>query len=286
MIEVGFIAFNFGRTILPVRWLLTKSNYQLNLMTLNMNNRTLIILNILALVAVLTVNALANILPINGMNTGQISDLYPSLFTPAGFTFSVWSVIYLSLIVFSIAQIKVKDKSYFKELSLWFLLSCVANASWILVWHHLFIAASVVIMLVLLYSLTQIFLLLQRNNLSRKEWFLILLPFIFYLSWICVATIADVSALLISIHWAGRFLSPPYWTIIMIGIATALGLSIAFKFKEPAFLLVLMWAFFGIYSKWARTENNTIAYTALVAIVVLGVVFGKLLLDKRKQAAI
>ncbi|MBK7650552.1 MAG: tryptophan-rich sensory protein, partial [Flammeovirgaceae bacterium] len=91
-----------------------------------MSNRIFIILNILALVAVLTVNALANILPINGMNTGQISDLYPSLFTPAGFTFSVWSVIYLSLIVFSIAQIKVKDKSYFKELSLWFLLSCVA----------------------------------------------------------------------------------------------------------------------------------------------------------------
>jgi benzodiazapine receptor len=249
-----------------------------------MSNRIFIILNILALVAVLTVNALANILPINGMNTGQISDLYPSLFTPAGFTFSVWSVIYLSLIVFSIAQIKVKDKSYFKELSLWFLLSCVANASWILVWHHLFIAASVVIMLVLLYSLTRIFLLLQRNNLSQKEWFLILLPFIFYLSWICVATIADVSALLISIHWTGGFLSSTYWTITMIGIAAALGFYIAFRFKEPAFLLALMWAFFGIYSKWTETQNNVIVYTALISIVILGIVFVKLLLDKIKAS--
>ncbi len=253
-------------------------------MTLNMNNRILIILNILALVAVLTVNALANILPINGMNTGQISDLYPSLFTPAGFTFSVWSVIYLSLIVFSIAQIKIKDKPYFKELSLWFLLSCVANASWILVWHHLFIAASVVIMLVLLYSHTRIFLLLQKNNLSRREWFLILLPFIFYLSWICVATIADVSALLISIHWTGGFLSSTYWTLVMIGIAAALGLYIAFQFKEPAFLLVLMWAFFGIYSKWTGTENNPIVYSALISIVILGIVFGTLLIDKIKTS--
>ncbi|MDZ7650849.1 MAG: hypothetical protein U5K54_28980 [Cytophagales bacterium] len=76
------------------------------------------------------------------MNTGQISDLYPSLFTPAGFTFSVWSLIYLSLIGFSTTQVIVKDKPYFKELSLWFILSCISNISWILAWHHLFTAAS------------------------------------------------------------------------------------------------------------------------------------------------
>jgi len=219
------------------------------------------------------------------MNTGQISDLYPSLFTPAGFTFSVWSVIYLSLIVFSIAQIKITNKPYFKELSRWFLLSCIANASWILVWHHLFTAASVVVMLVLLYSLTQIFLLLKRNSLSQKEWFLILLPFICYLSWICVATIANVSTLFISLNWLGGFLSPSNWTNIMIGIAALLGLFIANQFKEPAFLLVLMWAFFGIYSKWNGTENNLIAYTAMGSILVLGVVFVKLLLDKRKETS-
>lgn len=248
-----------------------------------MSTRSLIILNSIALVGVFTVNALANILPINGMNTGQISDLYPSLFTPAGFTFSVWSLIYLSLIGFSTTQYQIKDKPYFKELSLWFLLSCIANASWILVWHHLYTAASVVVMLVLLYSLTQIFLLLQRNNLSRKEWFLILLPFIYYLSWICVATIANISTLLISINWSGGFLTPIYWTIVMIGIAATLGLYIAFQFKEPAFLLVLMWAFFGIYSKWANTENNGIAYAALIAIPVLAIVFIKQMLDKRKE---
>jgi benzodiazapine receptor len=247
-----------------------------------MSNRTLIIVNIIALVGVITVNALANILPINGMNTGQISDLYPSLFTPAGFTFSVWSLIYLSLIVFSGAQFQIKDKSYFKELSLWFILSCISNISWILAWHHLFTAASVIIMLILLYSLTQIFLLLQRNNLNRKEWFLILLPFIFYLTWICVATIANISTLLIALNWTGGFLSPTYWTITMISIAAALGLYIAFRLKEPAFLLVLMWAFFGIYSRWTGGENNAISYTALVSIMGLLIAFGKLLFDKLK----
>ncbi|MFN7791589.1 MAG: tryptophan-rich sensory protein, partial [Cyclobacteriaceae bacterium] len=129
--------------------------------------KTLLIGNIVALAAVLTVNALANILPINGMNTGQISNLYPSLFTPAGFTFSIWSIIYLLLIAFAVGQFVIKDKPYFKELSLWFLLSCLANASWILVWHYLFTAASVVFMLILLYSLTRIFLLLQSNEFTK-----------------------------------------------------------------------------------------------------------------------
>ena len=87
--------------------------------------------NFLGLVLVLTLNALANALPINGMNTGQISDLYPSLFTPAGFTFSIWGIIYLLLIIFGVAQFFIKDQHYYKELSLWFMLSCIANASWI-----------------------------------------------------------------------------------------------------------------------------------------------------------
>ena len=246
--------------------------------------KKLSLVNIAALIVVLTINALANILPINGMNTGQISELYPSLFTPAGFTFSIWSVIYLLLISFSIAQFKIKDRPYFKELSLWFLLSCLANASWILVWHHLFTAASVVVMLLLLYSLTRIFLLLTNNTFSRTEWVTIKLPFIFYLSWICVATIANISTLLISVNWNGGFLSPMYWTMILIGIAAILGLFIAFQFKEPAFLLVLMWAFFGIYSKWIGTDYDMIANTARIAAIVLALMFGKLLIDKRKTS--
>ena len=243
------------------------------------------ILNIFALVVVLTVNTLANILPINGMNTGQISDLYPSLFTPAGFTFSIWSVIYLLLITFAISQFKIKDQLYFKELSMWFLLSCVANVSWILAWHHLYTTASVVIMLTLLYSLTRIFLLLNNNQLSKTEWFLIKLPFIFYLAWICVATIANISALLVSLHWLGGFLTPAYWTITMIAIAGLLGLFIAFRFKEPAFLLVLMWAFFGIYSNWAGTENASIGNMSRLYIFLLALAFIKLMIDKRKATA-
>ncbi len=239
-----------------------------------MNKRTFITLNILALIGVLTVNALANILPINGMNTGELSALYPSLFTPAGFTFSIWSVIYLLLIGFVIVQRSIYSKPYFVELSIWFLLSCIANASWILAWHYQFLYASVLIMFLLLFSLSKIFLLLQRADLKTlSDKLLVKLPFLFYLSWICVATIANVSALLVSLSWAGGILSPTIWTITMISVASVLGIFIAERYREPAFLLVLIWALFGIYSKWTGTENNSIATTALTELILLAVLF-------------
>jgi translocator protein len=239
-----------------------------------MKSRNFLILNILALIGVLTINALANILPINGMNTGEVSALYPSLFTPAGFTFSIWSVIYLLLIGFVIVQFSIQTKTYFTELSLWFLASCVFNMSWILVWHYQLIYASVLIMLLLLFSLTKMFLLLQHHELnSWYEKLFIKLPFTFYLSWICVATIANISALFVSLSWNGGILSPSVWTITMISVASVVGIFITERYREPAFLLVLIWAFFGIYSKWNGTENQSISTTALTELLLLGILF-------------
>jgi hypothetical protein len=59
-----------------------------------MNTKGISILNFITFALVLTVNALANILPINGLTTGEVSDSYINLFTPAGFTFSIWGLIY------------------------------------------------------------------------------------------------------------------------------------------------------------------------------------------------
>ncbi len=243
------------------------------------------ILNIVALAAVLLVNTLANLLPINGMTTGELSALYPNLFTPSGFTFSIWSVIYLLLIGFIIVQGTVSSQPYFRELSLWFLLSCIANISWILVWHYQWIYASVMIMVLLLFSLVKIFQLLQRVALpSIKEKIFIKLPFTFYLSWICVATIANITALLVSLSWDGGPLSPTVWTITMISVASVLGIIISERYREPAFLLVLIWAFYGIYYKWNGTENYTVALTALGELILLSTLFVGFLFWFRKKS--
>jgi hypothetical protein len=231
-----------------------------------MNRNTLSYLNGLGLFAVLVINALANILPINGYNTEEVSAFYPSLFTPAGFTFSVWSVIYLLLIVFTFSQARINKEQFFRSFSKWFLVSCVANFLWILVWHYLLPEISLIVMLVLLVCLTNIFLILQKQKLSSIDFFLIRLPFTFYFSWICVATIANISAVLVHWKWTGGFLTPEQWTICLVIIAALLGIFIAYRFREPAFLVITCWALFGIFSRWKASEHQIISTISLICI--------------------
>ncbi|HNX79137.1 MAG TPA: hypothetical protein PKJ24_04610 [Prolixibacteraceae bacterium] len=61
-------------------------------------------LNILFFAGMVVMNYLANALPLNGKNTGELSDAFPNLFVPAGITFSIWGVIYLLLLLVCIIQ--------------------------------------------------------------------------------------------------------------------------------------------------------------------------------------
>jgi len=215
-------------------------------------------LNILGFILVIVVNVLANALPIAGRNTGEVSALYPSLFTPAGFTFSIWGVIYLLLFVFVIYQARgffgkanELTSKLVTQIGIWFFISCLANASWILVWHHQMITPSLLIMLIILYSLIKIYLNLgigkSTENSSQSN--LVQIPFSVYLGWITVATIANVSIFLINIGWNGFNLSPVFWTVLVIGTATAITILTLIKRKDIFFSLVILWAFFGIISK-------------------------------------
>lgn len=238
-----------------------------------MSSKHLAILNTLALAGVITVNALANILPINNLNTGEVSALYPSLFTPAGITFSIWSVIYLLLIGFVIVQWRIHNMSWFNEVSIWFLISCAANMSWILTWHNLMVYASVAIMLVLLYAHVRIFLLIQKESFNSMEFTFVKLPFTIYFSWICVATIANISALLISLPWQGSPLNEETWTLIMLVVAAVLSIYISVKFHAFGFILVTMWALYGIYLRWNGTDHSIIATVSISLVALMGFVF-------------
>ncbi|RAW03332.1 TspO/MBR family protein [Pseudochryseolinea flava] len=223
-----------------------------------------------ALLITLVVNALANILPINGLNTGEVSALYPSLFTPAGITFSIWTVIYILLIGFVVFSWLNRSDARIDRLQSWFIVTCVLNASWILVWHFLLPALSVVVMLMLLGALLTIFRIIQSSQfLSTKEIICVSLPFTFYLAWICVATIANVSALLVSAEWQGGFLSPEIWTVLMMVVAAILGFVVTRQFGTPAFIFVVMWALLGIYIRWQDSEYKLIVTSAILLEVVL-----------------
>ena len=212
------------------------------------------ITNIFALGAVLTINALANILPINGVTTGEVSDLFPSLFTPAGYVFSIWGLIYLLLVVFVVYQAlpSQKDNPRLERLGYWFAISCAFNFTWLLAWHYGAIGLSQLLMLGLLGSLITCYsrLGIGKQEVSRTEALAVRLPFSVYLGWITVATVANTSITLLNYGVTGGWLAP-FWAVIAVAAAVGVGYLMLKNRADVAFNLVLVWAFIGIaVNRW------------------------------------
>jgi hypothetical protein len=236
-----------------------------------------IILNWVALVVTIGVNGLATGLPLGGRTTGQISDSFPVLFTPAGYVFGIWGVIYLALLGFAIFQSlpAQRNNPRLERIGYWFVASCVFNSIWIFLWQYEIFPLTILAMLGLLVSLVMIYqrLGIGLQRVSRQETWLVNVPFGIYLGWVSVATIANAAVLLYYLGWGGWIVSPVAWTVIVLLVAAGLGITLIFTRREVAFPLVLVWAFAGIYVKQAATPVVAIiaALLALVILVLLGV---------------
>lgn len=269
--------------------------------------KTLQVFNILGFLGMVTVNALANILPIAGKNTGELSDAYPNLFVPAGLTFSIWGVIYILLGMFAVYQavrLFKKDEtisgdsqypSFLDRISWFFLISCAANIGWIFAWHHQMVMLSLALMLVLLVSLLCLYLRLgirygsgsgtktaaaseltpREKTLKTREKVFIHLPISVYLGWITVATIANATALLVNIGWNGFGLSQSFWTVLVLGAGLIIGLIVVFSRRDPAYGAVIIWAYAGILLKRLTVDSKP--FVAIVLTAAIG--GGVLLLD-------
>ena len=211
----------------------------------------LTILSTAAYIFMVTMNFLANYLPLNDITTGAISDRYANPFTPAGFTFSIWGLIYLLLIGFTIYQAlpQYRETSYVRAVGLLFALTAVFNVLWLFVWHYLRMGLAMVIILLLLITLVIIYHKIYR--LKDKEgffdWLFVRLPFSLYVAWLCVATIANFNFFLAHIGWLGtEGFGAVLFTMLMILIGTLIALYVFFERRDFAFGLVFIWAFIGI----------------------------------------
>jgi benzodiazapine receptor len=229
--------------------------------------------NIVAFIVVITVNAMANGIPLNGQNTGEISAKYPSLFTPAGFTFSIWGLIYLSLAAFVIYQAlpAQRNSSLIAKISPLFMASCAANAAWIFVWHYDLLWLSLLLMAAMLISLIQIYRTLAAAGPagSKSEWLFLRLPFSLYTGWITVATIANISCVQFAMGWDDLGLSALDWTLLKLAIAGAIGATVILRKGDIAYVLVIAWAAFGIASRQVGTPEVVGAAATLSVLAVL-----------------
>ncbi len=225
------------------------------------------IANLLAFAVMITVNALANALPINGKTTGALSDQYPNLFVAAGITFSIWGVIYLLLLGVVIFQFLPRWRDEVDSLRWTVVANFMLNALWIVVWHYEWVLLSLVVMVALLATLVGI-----NRELQRHGSWLTRLAFGIYLGWICLATIANVTALLVTVSWGGWGIAQETWTILMISVGALLGGTVMLRLQNPFLALALIWGFLGIV--WKRqADYPAIALAGQVGMAIIAVVF-------------
>ncbi len=232
---------------------------------------------IISFVLVIVVNGLANALPINGQQTGEISDRFPVFFVPAGYVFSIWGLIYLGLLAFAAYQALPgqRDNERLRRVGAWFVVSCAANVAWIFLWHYNLFSLSLAVMLVLLISLVAIYLRLEigRAVVATAERWAVHAPFSVYLGWITVATVANATDVLYDVGWGGWGIAPEAWAVVMMAIATGIGLGVLATRRDIAYALVLVWAFVGIAVKqMPRALSVGVAALILAAVIVLACV--------------
>ncbi|WP_158847111.1 tryptophan-rich sensory protein [Algibacter sp. L1A34] len=233
------------------------------------------IINGVAFVCVIVMNYLSNTGLLNNTTIGEVSREYNTLFTPAGYAFSIWGIIYLLVLGFVIYQgrslfVKVRDDAFILKTGWWFLVSCIANCLWIVAWIYGYTLWSSIFIFTLLFSLIQIVLKNSMELVDEPISVIVFLwwPFVIYSGWVTVASIANVSAVLVKYNWAGFGLSPTFWTVLLIVIAVIINLTITWKRNMREFALVGAWALIAIYV--ANSDvNNVVAYTALVAAAIL-----------------
>ncbi len=229
--------------------------------------------NIAAFVLVIVFNWLSNALPFNDQSQTDIAAKYPSLFTPAGFTFSIWGVIYLALLAFIVYQAlpSQRQNTSIARLSAPFKISCIANASWLVAWHYDQIVLAMIIMLVILASLVMIYrsLLAEINRVTLLQHLVVVLPFSLYTSWISVATIANISILQTAYGWDNVGLTAANWTLLKLALAGAIGATVVLRTRDAVFVLVTAWAAYGIATKQAATPAISGAAIMLAMLALL-----------------
>jgi len=227
--------------------------------------------NLLSVLLALTVNILASALPLNGQNTGEISDRFEVLFVPAGYVFSIWGLIYLGWIAFTVFQLQPsqKESPRLRSLGYLFALSNLANAVWLFCWHYNLFGLSVLVMLALLGLLIASYLRLDVNraDVSRMEYWSVDILFSVYLGWITVATVANITDWLYFVGWDGFGISAQVWAVIMLAVASLLGLAMALTRNDAGYLSVLVWAFVGIAVK--QTSAPLVVASAWIAAALM-----------------
>jgi benzodiazapine receptor len=243
--------------------------------------------NVVAVIAVLIMNTLVNILPLNGVTTAQVSDSYPNLFTPPGYVFSIWGMIYAFAVVFMFYQARPSERSkaYLTQINFLYLISAIANVSWLFIFQYSYgvpqlLVISLIPMTALLLCLISMYqhLGIGRIRVPRNQKLAVHLPISIYLGWVSLAIIANIASVLNVLILGIPMPTQALWTAIVLVVALAITILMVWTRSDFAFGLVVIWASIGIaFNRVAipAVFATSIVTAAVVAILILATPFLK-----------
>ncbi|WP_147804041.1 TspO/MBR family protein [Alkalicoccus halolimnae] len=247
--------------------------------------RQFAVINLAVLLVVITINVLANTLPLNNLTTGQLSERVNVLFTPAGYVFSIWSLIYLTLFLWAVRGLYTRrgaDLEAISRIGFLFAWSGLFNVLWLFLFHFEFYVLTLFPMVALLTTI-----IFMYYHVDRTEGVTIWtkLPFSIYLGWVSVATIVNIGIFFNSIGLNEGFIfSNITWTVLVLFVGGGIAYAFTRIFRDAVYGLVFVWAFLGIAVE--RTgESIVIAFfaalvgTALLAYIVYYVYTTKKMLE-------
>lgn len=252
--------------------------------TSDRSRRFLLAISFLFAVAI---NGAANVLPINGQTTAEISDRFRVYVVPAGYVFAIWGLIYIGQLAFLIQTWRPSRRSdpLLRRIGLLPAWIGLLNGAWILLWHYEIFIVTVPVMVTLLVSLIWLYrragfeaTARPRSGLSAADRWLVQLPFSLYLGWITVATIANVAAVG---NWAGVStfgFAPQLVAAVVLLVGLAIATLVMLRTADVAYGAVIVWAYVGILVKETATEwvpwvaGLTVA---VMAALILGALTGR-----------
>lgn len=235
-------------------------------------------LNIIAYLFMVAVNIAADKLPINGQTTGEIANRLPVLLQPSSFAFSIWGLIYFLLAIWLVYSLfpSRRNLPIYKETSWLFIVSCILNSTWIIVWHYELFLLSVLVMLSLLFTLLLLYrklTLLQSKTFDR-------VPFSIYLGWIIIASLVNISYYLVYIDWSVFVSAQVTWTIIFMFLGFAIATTFRMTYSDRFIPLVLVWAYVWIGIR----QLNSIPFLSYIAFGLAGLLLIISLFPQKKSS--
>lgn len=230
----------------------------------------------LTVLITIIINILADALPINGLNTGKISDTFKVYFVPAGYVFAIWGVIYIGLIAYAVYQAlpTQRDNPRLQATGWWVVLGGLANCAWIFLWHYEQFIGTLCAMLILLSTLIVVYLGLGigRMKVSVGETWAVHIPFSIYLGWITVATVANASDVLDTLHPLGFGSIAATWMVVVLAAVLIIAGLMNFLRRDVAYAIVILWALAGIAVKFPQAGIITIAIWVTFGLVTASLI--------------